>query len=131
MSAGSYGEQFLELLAQDRPLADFADLLGRAAGTPQEAEARRAHDLALRSRGLRELERRRESELSALFDTVADLAALKDLDDVLEAIVRRAKTLLNCDVAYLSLNDDEAGETYMRVTEGIHTEEFQIGRAHV
>nr|WP_306270380.1 GAF domain-containing protein [Ornithinimicrobium sp. HY1793] len=87
--------------------------------------ADRAHALALRARGLREQDRRREAELTALFDTVADLAALKDLDDVLEAIVRRARTLLACDVSYLSLNDDDEGATTMRVTEGIHSEEFR------
>lgn len=124
MSEQSLAEQFLELLAEDRPVADYEELR-RAAAEPDGEAADRVHALALRARGLREQDRRREAELSALFDTVADLAALKDLDDVLQAIVRRARTLLGCDVSYLSLNDDEAGETYMRVTQGIHTEEFR------
>ncbi|WP_122260722.1 helix-turn-helix domain-containing protein [Ornithinimicrobium cerasi] len=120
------GERYLALLADDRPAEDYAVLLqeARAAGADAEIVGR-LHQLALRARGLREVGRRRESELAALFDTVADLAALKDLDDVLEAIVRRARTLLACDVSYLSLNDDEAGETYMRITQGIHSEEFR------
>lgn len=124
MSEQSLAEQFLELLAEDRPVADYEELRRTAAGSDRDA-ADRVHALALRARGLREQDRRREAELSALFDTVADLAALKDLDDVLEAIVRRARTLLGCDVSYLSLNDDEAGATYMRVTQGIHTEAFR------
>lgn len=118
------GERFLELLADDRPLADYEELRRSAPQADREA-ADRAHALALRARGLREQDRRREAELSALFDTVADLAALKDLDDVLVAIVRRARALLACDVSYLSLNDDEEGATTMRVTEGIHSEEFR------
>lgn len=124
MGEHSLAEQFLALLADDRPLADYEELRRCAVETEGEA-ADRAHALALRARGLRERDRRREAELSALFDTVADLAALKDLDDVLEAIVRRARTLLACDVSYLSLNDDEEGATTMRVTEGIHSEEFR------
>ncbi|AXH97904.1 GAF domain-containing protein [Ornithinimicrobium avium] len=115
------------LLAEDRSAEQFEALLAQGRGEDAVApeDVRRLHALALRVLRLRDLGRRRESELSALFDTVADLAALKDLDDVLEAIVRRARTLLACDVSYLSLNDDEAGETYMRITQGIHTEEFR------
>ena len=122
-----FGERYLTLLAEDRSEAQFEALLaeGRGDDTVAPEDVRRLHALALRALRLRELGRRRESELSALFDTVADLAALKELDDVLEAIVRRARTLLACDVSYLSLNDDEAGETYMRITQGIHTEEFR------
>ena len=43
--------------------------------------------------------RRREAELTALFDTVHDLAGLRDLDDVLQAIVQRARRLLGTEVA--------------------------------
>lgn len=68
---------------------------------------------------------RREAELTALFDTAGDLAALRDLDAVLRAIVHRAKLLLRTDVAYLSLNDDAAGDTYMRVTDGSVSAAFQ------
>lgn len=127
MDAPDYGARYLELLADDCPAADLEALLDEALGDDAvDPEAvRRLHGLATRAAELRARGRRRENELSALFDTVSDLAALKDLDDVLEAIVRRARTLLACDVSYLSLNDDEAGETYMRITQGIHSEEFR------
>lgn len=124
MTEQDFAERFLALLADDRPLSDYEELR-KEARADEQAAADRIHALALRARGLREQDRRREAELSAPFDTVADLAALKDLDDVLEAIVRRVRSLLGCDVSYLSLNDDELGATYMRVTQGIHTEEFR------
>lgn len=124
MGEQSFAERFLALLADDRPLADFEELR-RSVGAGGQGAADRAHVLALRAAGLREQDRRREAELSALFETVADLAALKDVDDVLDAIVRRGRKLLGCDVSYLSLNDPGAGATYMRVTQGIHTEEFR------
>ncbi|MEU8777654.1 helix-turn-helix domain-containing protein [Streptomyces sp. NPDC048606] len=72
-----------------------------------------------------EQHRTREVELTALFDTAGDLAALRDLDSVLRAITHRAKALLHTDVTYLSLNDEAAGDTFMRVTDGSVSAAFQ------
>ncbi|MER7515495.1 GAF domain-containing protein [Streptomyces sp. NPDC126499] len=120
---------YLELLARgaapeayDRPV-----LLARASGAgPKElAGLEQAKQLALRVRAELEGRRRREAELSALFETAHDLAGLRDLDDVLRAIVQRARSLLGTEVAYLSLNDPVRGDTYMRVTEGSVSARFQ------
>ncbi|MFF8380231.1 helix-turn-helix domain-containing protein [Streptomyces sp. NPDC015661] len=120
---------YLELLARgaateayDRPV-----LLARASGAGPEAlaELEEAKQLALRVRAELEGRRRREAELSALFATAHDLAGLRDLDAVLRAIVQRARSLLGTEVAYLSLNDPTAGDTYMRVTEGSVSARFQ------
>ncbi|WP_329275980.1 helix-turn-helix domain-containing protein [Streptomyces sp. NBC_00691] len=120
---------YLELLARgaateayDRPV-----LLARASGAGPEAlaELEEAKQLALRVRAELEGRRRREAELSALFETAHDLAGLRDLDAVLRAIVQRARSLLGTEVAYLSLNDPAAGDTYMRVTEGSVSARFQ------
>nr|WP_247487722.1 GAF domain-containing protein [Streptomyces sp. XM4193] len=81
--------------------------------------------LALRLRAELEERRRREAELTALIATAHDLAGLRDLDEVLRAIVRRARSLLGTDVAYLTLTDTERGDTYMRVTEGSVSARFQ------
>lgn len=113
---------FLELLAREAAPVEFeAPLLeARATGAPPEviAELEEAKVVALRVRALLERRARREAELSALFDTAGDLAGLRDLDAVLEAIVRRARQLLHSDIAYMTLNDDARGDTYMRVTDG-------------
>ncbi|MFF9147655.1 helix-turn-helix domain-containing protein [Streptomyces sp. NPDC014861] len=120
---------YLELLARgaateayDRPA-----LLARASGAGPETLAglEEARQLALRVRAELEGRRRREAELSALFATAHDLAGLRDLDAVLRAIVQRARALLGTEVSYLSLNDPEAGDTYMRVTEGSVSARFQ------
>lgn len=119
----------LDLLADDAP----AEALGavtsraRAAGVPaaELAEVERAAATALRIRGALRQHRRRELQLTALFDTAGDLAASRDLDDVLKAIVRRARMLLGTDTAYLTLPDEEAGDTYMRVTDGSVSVVFQ------
>lgn len=67
---------------------------------------------------------RRTRQLEALYETAGDLTALRDVDKVLEAIVRRSRQLLGSDVAYLMLLDEDRQQIYMRVGEGIQTQEF-------
>lgn len=121
--------QYLELLARGASAVEFEApvLAARASGADADAleELERAKTLALQVRGLFESRRRREAELSALFETASDLAALNGVDAVLRAIVRRARQLLQSDVGYLSLNDDEVGDTYMRVTDGATSAAFR------
>lgn len=93
---------------------------------PQEiADIEAATRLALRVHRTLHQHRRREAELAALFDTAGDLAALRDLDAVLQSIVHRARMLLGTDTAYLALPDEEAGDTYVRVTDGSVSPLFQ------
>ncbi|MFJ9243634.1 helix-turn-helix domain-containing protein [Streptomyces sp. NPDC101776] len=120
---------FLELLARgasadayEQPVL-LARADGRAAGLIAGLE--HAKGLALRVRAESENRRRREAELSALFETAHDLAGLCDLDAVLQAIVQRARSLLGSDVACLSLNDPARGDTCLRVTEGSVAARFQ------
>ncbi|WP_155059626.1 helix-turn-helix domain-containing protein [Streptomyces blattellae] len=126
---GSAEAPFLELLARGASAEAYDQpvLLARAEGRPAEwiAALEGAKRTALRVRAELEGRRRREAELSALFETAHDLAGLRDLDAVLQAIVQRARSLLGTDVAYLSLNDPQRGDTYMRVTEGSVAARFQ------
>jgi sugar diacid utilization regulator len=126
------GLEFLELLAREAAPVEFEGpvLAARAEGADAEQihALERAKALALQVRAVLEARRRRETELSALYETAGDLAALTDVDAVLEAIVHRARQLLHSDVAYLSLNDDERGDTYMRVTEGVLAPSFRAVR---
>ncbi|QRP46557.1 GAF domain-containing protein [Amycolatopsis sp. FDAARGOS 1241] len=106
------------------------ELLATGASSEQLAHAARAAggdaaELALRIRETLTEHQRREAELTALFDTASDLARLRDPDAVLRSIVRRARTLLGVDVSYLSLNDEAAGKTYIRVTDGSVSALFQ------
>ncbi len=115
-------ESFLELLAREAPASEFEapllDARARGADAATLAGLEQAKLLALQVRETLDERRRREAELRALYETANDLAALRDLDAVLKAIVHRARQLLSTDVAYLSLNDPERGDTYMRVTDG-------------
>ncbi|MFF9560632.1 GAF domain-containing protein [Streptomyces albus] len=118
---------YLELLVDGAPAEayDAAVSPGDGAGAGQTPAAARGRQLALRIRAELEARRRREAELTALFETVHDLAGLRDLDEVLQAIVRRARRLLGTDVAYMTLTDPEHGDTFMRVTEGSVSARFQ------
>ncbi|WP_428936424.1 helix-turn-helix domain-containing protein [Streptomyces sp. ACT015] len=121
--------RLLELLATGAPAEDLGTVAAQArrdgAGPEDLAEIDRAVDAALRVQSTLRQHRRREAELTALFDTAGDLAALRDLDAVLRAIVRRARQLLGTDTAYLTLPDEEAGDTFMRVTDGSVSGLFQ------
>jgi GAF domain-containing protein len=123
---------FLELLAREAAAVEFEGPLIEARSRGESAETIAALDqarlVALRVRALLEHRRRREAELSGLFETANDLVALRDVDSVLLAIVHRARRLLGTDVAYLTLNDEDRGDTYMRVTDGSISARFQTLR---
>ncbi|CAL9490399.1 hypothetical protein SUDANB121_03240 [Nocardiopsis dassonvillei] len=128
--AGVAGQAFfLDLLLRDAPAVEYERpvLRARARGAdPEVVAALEAAKLtALRVRSVMRDRRRRESELSALFETANDLAGMRSLDQVLRAIVERARNLLGTDVAYLTLSDPEAGGTVMRVTSGSVSASFQ------
>jgi hypothetical protein len=124
--------EYFELLLEDAAAIEYERPLVRAraggADVAELAELERVKLLALEVREAFAARRRRESELSALFDTANDLAALRGVDSVLTAIVRRARHLLGTDVSYLTLNDPARGDTYMRVTDGSVSARFQALR---
>ncbi|MBA0051029.1 GAF domain-containing protein [Streptomyces sp. AJS327] len=128
-SPAALGGVYLDLLAHGAPPEEYERPLAeaRAAGAPpgELAALTRQRTQALRVRAELEGRRRRETELTALIETVHDLAGLRDLDAVLQAIVQRARSLLGTEVAYMTLTDPERGDTYMRVTEGSVSARFQ------
>ncbi|MCP9186162.1 hypothetical protein NMM52_21570, partial [Acinetobacter baumannii] len=46
-------------------------------------------------------------------------------NDVLDAIVRHARSIIGAHIGYISLNDDESGFTNILATAGVVTEEFR------
>jgi sugar diacid utilization regulator/GAF domain-containing protein len=117
------------LLAADAPVEQLSaaidEHIAAAQNKPYEVEQLR-EDLRCSLLIKSELEerRRREHELAALFETAGDLTSIRDVEDVLRAIVQRVRNLVGSETAYLMLVDEEAGDTYMRVGEGITTRVF-------
>ncbi|MBB4929586.1 GAF domain-containing protein [Lipingzhangella halophila] len=120
---------FLDLLLRDAPAVEYERPLVRARANRADpgrlAELERAKLLALRVRAVLSESQRRESELAALFETANDLAGMRNLDQVLRAIVDRARALLGTDTSYLTLTDQVVGDTAMRVTSGSVSARFQ------
>ncbi|WP_410573495.1 helix-turn-helix domain-containing protein [Amycolatopsis sp. cmx-4-61] len=122
--------RLLDLLASGASTEQLAHVVvaARAGGTLGPADLAAlasAGELALRIRETLAEHRRREAQLTALFETASELAGLSDPDTVLRSIVRRARALLNVDVSYLSLNNEAEGKTYIRVSDGSVSAEFQ------
>lgn len=127
--------RFLEILAGEASSSDLEEPLRlartRGASSAELAVLERAHKLALSVQVAAERRARREGELSVLFDTASDLTKLRDVDAVLNAIVRRARQILVTDVAYLALLDDAHTFTFTRVTEGMSTNAIATTRLRI
>ncbi|MFJ1768312.1 helix-turn-helix domain-containing protein [Amycolatopsis sp. NPDC088138] len=122
--------RLLDLLASGASTEQLAHVVVAARaegalGTADLAAVADAGELALRIRETLAEHRRREAQLVALFDTASELAGLSEPDTVLRSIVRRARALLGVDVSYLSLNNEAEGKTYVRVSDGSVSAEFQ------
>ncbi|MFD2421819.1 helix-turn-helix domain-containing protein [Amycolatopsis pigmentata] len=114
---------FLRLLVDGAPASDYEDALRTAlAGAASGEEHDRIvddHRLALRARDLLEQHQSREAAQRALLECAMELADVpSNVNAMLTSIVTRAQRLLGCDLAYLSLNDPERSETYVRVMVG-------------
>ena len=57
-----------------------------------------------------------------------DLTSVRERHVILQGIVRRARSLLGTDMAYLSVNDLGAGETYIEFTDGVETPAYRTIR---
>jgi sugar diacid utilization regulator len=118
----------LRLLLDEAPLDALEELLQDAqtdcADPDRLEQLRETSYLAVQLRSVLQERRRRESELAALYATAGDLISIRAPQRVLQAIARRARELLDADTAYLTLIDEERGDTYMRVTDGMVTPDF-------
>lgn len=117
-----YLDTVLRLLQEDAPYERYQDLSNQAQAEGVSRADRQdlalAIERALKIRESIERHRRRERELTVLYETAGDLSSLRDVDKVLTAIVKRGRQILSTDVAYLMLIDPERGDAYMRTSVG-------------
>lgn len=120
----------LELLAREASTEQFesAVAMARQSGiTGAHLESlERARQLGLSVRSQLERRQHREASLTALVDTARELAALDDLDTLLNLATRRTRLLLSIDMAYISLPDEEHGDVVIRAADG-HTSTLSVG----
>lgn len=127
-STGALESSFLTLLLEGADVSAFhaAFVEARDGLSGEElnaAQDRLAHALAIRDQ--LDEQRQRSRELGAIVETAADLAALRDIDALLQAICARARTLLATDAAWLTYDDPAHDHSHTRATHGIVSEEFQ------
>lgn len=67
-----------------------------------------------------------QDEISSaiLRDVAEDISALYDPNLILTGLVRRVRSAVGCDLAYLSLNDSASRTTEIRFSDGITTSEY-------
>lgn len=120
--------QILRLLDANEPTSTFdelaADIRQRVAAGELPPSMLDDIEIALRLHDNFENKRKREKELFALYETARDLSALRNTDQILQAIVQRARQLVGSDIAYLSAADDERNDFYVRATEGVISRDF-------
>jgi GAF domain-containing protein len=129
-----YYRHILHLLDANKPASAFEKLAAEIRQGVAVGELPRSMiddvEIAFRLHDNFENKQKREKELSALYETARDLSALRNTDQVLQAIVQRARQLVGSDIAYLSAADPERNDFYVRATEGVISQEFARIRVH-
>jgi GAF domain-containing protein len=111
------GEKLLNtligLLHQGAPAEDFALRLAQAealpADHPSRAELIEGVRMAMAVRNRLEQFQQREQGMLAVMESAQDLSSRLDLDNLLAAIVTRARKLLGADMAWISALDEQRG----------------------
>ncbi|MFJ4688095.1 helix-turn-helix domain-containing protein [Streptomyces sp. NPDC091377] len=93
--------------------------LPRPGELPEEPALReRARGLARDAQALSVRRRRREAGLDSLLETARELARRRETEPFLQAVARRARLLLGCDLGWVSLIDPGTGHGRTVVTDG-------------
>lgn len=120
-TAEEIAADLVTLLHQGASADDFALRLAAAEAlpeTPAKAALVERVRMAMAVRNRLELLQQREQGLLAVVESAQELSSRLDLDELLRAIVRRARVLLSADLAWLSILDVEQGLFRALVTEG-------------
>ena len=113
--------ELVGLLHQGASADEFAARLSAADGLPESpAKATLVEHvrMAMAVRNRLELLQQREQGLLAVVESAQDLSSRLDHAELLRTIVRRARTLLGADLAWLSILDAELGVFRVVVAEG-------------
>jgi sugar diacid utilization regulator/GAF domain-containing protein len=114
--------QLIQLLHQGCPAEDFAQRLAEVEALPvdqpDKATLVEAVRMAMAVRNRLELLQQREQGMLAVIESAQDLSSRLNVDNLLRAIVSKARNLLGADLAWLSTHDAGCGEFHVVVAEG-------------
>lgn len=129
LDASALQSELLTMLQRNAEGADFARMRERVQSHVAD-EAQRSLLLgniaaAVAVREQQDLQLRREKGLQVVLETAHDLTAIRDLELVLQAIVRRARQIFAADIGYLTHFDRLRNDFYIRATDGAISERFK------
>src|SRR5687768_7409491 len=113
----------LRVLA-DAPAAALEEELRRLEHEARSDQLEADYLAVARVRELVERRRRREQEISILY-TTARLTALRGVDEALQSIVRSAHDLVDSDITYLTVLEEDGTRLRVRASAGTSTSQFR------
>ncbi|CAM3730659.1 helix-turn-helix domain-containing protein [Bordetella tumulicola] len=113
---GASAEELLQLQEQSGDIAHEPDHKELVAESIQAASS---------IQKLQAIQLQREKGLLAVLETAQDLTAIRDLDLVLQAIVRRSRQIFATDIGYLTNYDRVRNDFYIRATDGATSDRFR------
>ncbi|ASU79667.1 hypothetical protein CDG81_16895 [Actinopolyspora erythraea] len=121
---------FLELLASKAPtsrIEQWAERLRQEHDDPETVKRiDRANELARLVVNTSPSSPRREEGMAALVETARDLTRPREIDPLLRLVVKRARLLLNLDMAWLALRDSADDHYSVRAADG-HISTLTVG----
>jgi len=123
--------EFLKRLAEGATQDELDSLHAemRVSEVIAPGEVEQAYEMASRVRELLDAHSSQNEAQAALLESARQLGEVStDIEPILQSIVTKARRLLGCDLSYLSLNDNESSDTYVRVMSGWQTDYWRDGR---
>ncbi len=121
-NASRVHEEILELLRRGASAEEFGSLLRHVQALPVGEAIREGLARSVASgqalRATLEQQQLRERGLVAVLESARNLTAIRDLNQVLTAIVGRARQLVGAQLAFLASYNPARGAFYMRATDG-------------
>jgi sugar diacid utilization regulator len=129
LDPGEVQAELLAMLQRNAGPRDYDQMLAQVEGRVQDATERVLLVGSIRAAVAiseqQSLQQRRERGLMVVLETAHDLTAIRDLELVLEAIVRRARQIFTADIGYLTHFDRVHNDFYIRAAEGAISERFK------
>ncbi|SEK17293.1 MULTISPECIES: GAF domain-containing protein [unclassified Variovorax] len=121
--------ELLAMLQRNASAREFDDMLARVETTVHDPAQRSLLAGSIRAAVAvceqQTLQQRRERGLLVVLESAHDLTSIRDLELVLQAIVRRARQIFSADIGYLTNFDRVRNDFYIRATEGAISERFK------
>lgn len=129
LDAREVQSELLAMLQRNASQLEFNEMLARVEANTGDSTGNALLAGSIRAavavREQQALQQRRERGLLVVLETAQDLTAIRDLELVLQAIVRRARQIFASDIGYLTNHDRVRDDFYIRATDGAISDRFK------